>query len=112
MADTGRHDGDHTPVLLATSSVDGISPVVIWGDPVTHRLLTTSTGGGNIFVYNEVVSGSGTSWTLANTPVLGFQAIYANGQRLIPTVDYSITGAAITTVDSWATGTVLADYQH
>lgn len=71
-----------------------------------------TSSGGNTFVYNEVVSGSGTSWTLANTPVIGLQAIYANGQKLTPTVDYSITSAAITTVDSWAAGTILADYQH
>lgn len=65
-------------------------------------------------VYNEVVSGSATSWTLANTPTLGTVRLYVNGQRLTPGVgnDYVISGAAITTTLSWATGTILADYIH
>ncbi len=69
-------------------------------------------GGGGNYSYNEVVAGSGTSWTLANTPINSSQAIYANGQRLTPTVDYSIAGAVITTGSSWVSGTVLADYQY
>lgn len=69
-----------------------------------------ATGGGGTATYNEVVAGSGTAWTLAGTPIVGSVRLYANGQRLTPTVDYSITGAAITTVDSWAAGTILADY--
>lgn len=74
--------------------------------------ISVTGGGGNTFVYNEVVAGSGTSWTLANVPVSGMQAIYANGQRLTPTVDYTISGAIITTLTSWSSGTVLADYQY
>lgn len=44
MANT-FHDGNHVPVLIATSSSDGVSPVLLWADPVTHRLLVTSAGG-------------------------------------------------------------------
>lgn len=73
--------------------------------------ISSSGGGGNI-VYNEVVAGSGTSWTLANTPINNSLQLFANGQRLTPTVDYSITGSAITTVLPWAAGTLLADYQY
>lgn len=106
-------DGNSVASAIFESST---SPgVILRGqiDQITGRILVDVVGGGgNTFVYNEVVSGSGTSWTLANTPVAGSQAIYANGQRLTPTVDYTISGAAITTIDSWAAGTVLADYQH
>lgn len=65
------------------------------------------------FVYNEIVSGSGTSFTLANLPIAGTQAIYGQGQRLYPgmTKDYTISGANITTTDSWLAGQILADYQ-
>lgn len=63
-------------------------------------------------VYGEVVAGSGTAWTLASTPTAGTLRLFANGQRLTLTVDYSLSGAAITTLTSWATGTVLADYSH
>lgn len=107
------HDNNHTPVLAAVSSTDGKTIVLPWADPSTHRLLVSGTGGGggNTFVYNEVVSGSGTSFILAGTPVVGSQTIYANGQRLTPTVDYSISGSTITTGSSWSAGTILADYE-
>lgn len=63
-------------------------------------------------VFNEVVSGSGTSWTLGIAPATGDERIYVNGQRLTPTVDYTITGAHITTLLSWVAGTMLADYTY
>lgn len=76
---------------------------------------TSSSSGTN--VYNEVVSGSGTAWTLAVIPTPGTVRLFANGQRLIPQAgananDYSISGANITTVDSFTAGTLLADYSH
>lgn len=45
MADAKR-DGNFVPTLLATSSVDGVTPVLVYADPTTHRLLTSSSGGG------------------------------------------------------------------
>jgi len=63
-------------------------------------------------VVNEVVSGSGTSWTLANTPVAGSVKLFGAGQRLTPGAgnDYTISGANITTVNSYSAGQLLADY--
>lgn len=71
-----------------------------------------ATGGSGTQVDNEVVSGSGTAWTLAHTPTTNTLRLYANGQRLTPTVDYSLVGAAITTILSWSAGTVIADYSY
>jgi hypothetical protein len=54
------------------------------------------------FVDNEIISFTGTSGTLANTPVTGSEHLYKNGQRLIPgspspfSYDYSVSGAVIT----------------
>lgn len=75
--------------------------------------LTISSSGGTAtdFVDNEVVSGSGTSFTLANAPIAGSVKLHGRGQRLKVTTDYSITGSAITTVDSWAAGDLIADYR-
>lgn len=83
-------------------------------DPATGRILVTNSGGGggNTFVYNEILSGSGTSWSFATAPITGLYAIYAIGQRLIPTVDFIISGANVTTTDSWVAGTILGDSQH
>jgi hypothetical protein len=33
-----KRDGNYVPTLLAVSSVDGVTPVVLYADPVTHRL--------------------------------------------------------------------------
>jgi hypothetical protein len=38
MAQAPR-DNNSIPTLIATSNADGVTPVVIWGDPATHRLL-------------------------------------------------------------------------
>jgi len=66
-------------------------------------------GGSN--VDGEVVGGSGTTFTLANTPVAGSVKVYGLGQRLALTTDYTISGAVITTVNSWNAGEIVADYR-
>jgi len=67
--------------------------------------------GNGVPVENEVVSGSGTSWTLANTPIAGSVKLYA-GTRLIPGGnDYTISGASITTTNSYPAGSLIADYR-
>jgi len=66
------------------------------------------------FVENEVVGGSGTSWTLANTPVSGSVKLWAGGIRLTPGAsnDYTISGKNITTAASYAAASLLADYRE
>ena len=49
MADAKR-DGNHIPTLLAVSSADGSTPVVLYADPVTHRLYCDLTAGGTTTV--------------------------------------------------------------
>lgn len=99
--------------LVALSNANDGAFVQLWADPTTHRLLVDSSGGGGAsFKDNEVVSGSGTSFTLAFTPVAGSQHIYGNGIRLTPTVDYTISGTAITIIaGTYVAGAVLADYR-
>ena len=63
------------------------------------------------FIDEEQVAGSGTAWTLENTPETGSVDLYAEGQRLMPGTDYFIAGAAISTVQSWPAGSVFADYR-
>ncbi len=72
--------------------------------------IAAQTGNG-VPVENEVVNGTGTSWTLANTPVSGSVKLYAGGIRLNPAGDYSISGATITTNSSYSTGALTADYR-
>jgi hypothetical protein len=74
--------------------------------------LAAQTGNG-VPVENEIVSGSGTAWTLANTPVSGSVKLWAGGIRLTPGGgnDYTISGSAITTASSYSTGALIADYR-
>lgn len=45
MSDIAKRDQNFVTTLLAVSSVDGVSPVDLWADPVTHRLLVDSAAG-------------------------------------------------------------------
>lgn len=106
---------DDNDVPVAGAVTDNAAALVVpWKvDPVTGRLLVSAVvAGAGTQVLNEVVSGSGTAWTLAHTPTTVGVALYANGQRLTPTVDYTRTTTSITTVLSWSTGTLLADYLY
>ena len=102
--------------VLDVSTVKGLQTFLFNG--VKYKVEELMHGGGSSsgsshnFAISEVVGGSGTSWTLAHTPIAGTVALFANGQRLAPTTDYTISGTGITTVLSWTTGTILADYQY
>lgn len=80
----------------------------VLGDTVTEEI--PGGGGSGTLVNNEIIAGSGTAFTLAGVPVLGSEQIYADRARLYPTTDYTIAGAAITTVLSYAAGDLLATY--
>lgn len=56
MADIASRDQNSVPTLLAASSSDG-TPVTLFADPSTHRLLVSSAGGtaSTITVQNEAV---------------------------------------------------------
>lgn len=91
MADA-KIDQNRIPTLLGVSNVDGITPVVLWADPITHRLLVDLPGGAGTVTDVSVVSANGFAGTVAtstttpaitlsttlNTPVLA-----GNGTALI-----------------------------
>lgn len=117
---TGLIKGNGTAISAATSNVDYQAPITLTTvgssgvatfDGTTLNIPEYTSGGGGTFVDNEIVAGNTNTFTLANTPALGTEHIYAAGQRLYPTVGYTISGAVITTIFSWSTGDILADYQ-
>lgn len=91
-------------ITLSHSIVNGL-------DTITF----TSTGGSSAnSVFNEVVSFSGTTGTLANTPIAGTVVLYRNGSRQFVgiTNDYTISGTTITLINAALVNDVfLADYQ-
>lgn len=44
MAEAKR-DGNQVPTLIAVSNADGLTPVVLYADPTTHRLLVSAVAG-------------------------------------------------------------------
>lgn len=71
-----------------------------------------STISAGIVVYNEVVNGDVQTFTLLHTPVAGTLRVYARGQRILPTTDFTLTGAIITTTDTFTIGDLYADYTY
>ena len=62
MADAKR-DNNQVTTLLAVSNADGITPVRLWADPTTHRLLVSVTTSGTTGItWTEI---TGTSQTAA-----------------------------------------------
>jgi hypothetical protein len=59
---------------------------------------------------NEIISGVGTAWNLAATPIAGSERLFAQRRRLVSGTDYTITGGAITTTLGFSAGDCLADY--
>jgi hypothetical protein len=92
--------------IIDTASVTTTDKTFTFPNLTGTFVLTTS------FIDNETVSGSGTSFTLANTPVAGSVHLYGLGQRLKDGGnDYSISGTAITTINTYSTGDLIADYR-
>lgn len=109
---TAARDQDRVAIATGLSNTDATQTLPLLIDGITGRVLVTGGSSSGTAVNNEVVAGSGTSWTLAHTPISGTLMLYANGQRSTPTVDYSLSGETITTIGSWAAGSVLADYMY
>lgn len=66
-----RKDGNRIPTLLGTSSSDGTTPILVYADPVTHRLLVDSTGGGgglSEIALTGSVNGSNQVFTVISSP--------------------------------------------
>lgn len=103
MAEAKR-DGNSITTLIAVSNADGITPVVLYADPTTHRLLVSATSGslddltdvtitsaaqGDILYHNGTVwvnLAAGTSGRFLKTQGAGANPIWAD-------VTVSITGS-------------------
>lgn len=64
MAQAAR-DQNFVTTLLAVSSADGVTPVVVYADPVTHRLLTDLASGSGTVTSVSVVSANGFAGSVA-----------------------------------------------
>jgi hypothetical protein len=76
---TASRDDNFVTTLLAVSSVDGITPVTLYANPTTHRLLVDLAGGG-----------SGTVQTVAVATANGFAGT-SDGNAAAPTLTLTTT---------------------
>lgn len=92
-------------VIIHDSTLSGTG---IPGDP----LKVVSSGGGSGFTYsNEIVAGSGTTFTLAHVPTNSAGLLlFGGGSALIQGADYTIAGAVITMTNPYSAGQVVAFY--
>ena len=115
MAQAKRDDNQVT-TLLGVSNADGITPITLYADPTTHRLLVT-------YPYTEVygetpsgtIGGGNVTFTLAHTPVTGTVCLFHNGSRRNAGAgnDYTISGVQITFATAPVEGdTILCDYRY
>lgn len=124
MAQAGR-DQNFVPTLLGVSNVDGTTPIAVYADPTTHRLLTDAASGGGTVTSVSVVTANGFAGTVATstttpaitlTTTLTTPVIAGNGTALIAatttgtgsTVVLQGTPTLTTPVIGVATGTSLA----
>lgn len=92
-----QRDGNQVPTLLAVSSVDLKTPVTLIADPTTHRLLTTSTGGGSVAaaLNKDIYFATNGQTTFAATMTVAFDIYMSvNGAIQTPSTDYSIIGGS------------------
>ena len=101
MAQAAR-DQNFVPTLLGVSNADGLTPIVIYADPTTHRLLVDTGSSAGTAVNNETPSGAfdgvNATFTLAHSPLAGTLLLFLNGQFMHPGVsaDYTLSGSTIT----------------
>lgn len=92
MSDAKR-DANMVPTLLGVSSSDGITPVPVYVDPITHRVLVSSASNAyTIETPTGTVDGSNQSFTVTNTPVY----IISDGATYFENAGYTIVGLTIT----------------
>lgn len=94
--DHASRDTNSVTTLLAVSNADGISPVLLWADPVSHRLLVQLASLTSLFQTNVyTATNSQTVFTATNAVVV---SLYLSVNGIIQTlgIDYTITGNVAT----------------
>lgn len=126
MAEAKR-DGNYVPTLIGVSSVDGVTPVTVYVDPVTHRLYVDATGGTG--TVTSIATGTGltggtitTTGTISlDTPLQPIATLTGNAGKFLrvnageTAVEYAVvsgsgtvTSVSVVTANGFA-GTVATD---
>lgn len=101
-----KRDENSVPTLIAVSSADGTTPVLVYANPTTHRLLTTAASGNGTGTWWKVtgtIDGNNTSFSIATAAGSDFLLVLGRQPQAqdvgADTWDYSYTvGAGTTTI--------------
>jgi len=125
-------DNNRVPTLIGTSSADGITPVVVYADPTTHRLKVDLAAGSGTVTSVSVTTANGVSGSVATAtttpaitltlgnitpttvnkvtitaPATGSTLTIADGKTLTVSNTLTFTGTDSSSVAFGAGGTVL-----
>lgn len=89
--DRARFDVNNDKTLMAVSNVDGETPVTLWADPSTHKLITDASGGGGGGGVVQLASG-------ADVTLLATVVDYA-GYKPLAVIPVDSAGGAIVLSD-------------
>lgn len=85
-------DNNRVPTMIGVSSSDGVTPVTVYVDPITHRMLVDLASVSSSFQTDTFTSTNNqTTFTPSTTLVADF-FISVNGAIQTPSTDYSIVG--------------------
>lgn len=119
--ENASRDQSTIPTLLGVSNADGTTPIKIYGDPTTHRLLVDNGGSSTInFADEEIPSGTvngvNVTFTLAHipSPAASLQ-LFVNGAQQWQNAagDYTLSSSTITFLSAPLTGsTIICWYRY
>jgi hypothetical protein len=103
-----KRDGNHVPTLIAASSTDGVTPVVIYGDPITHRLYVDASAVISTSLQTDTFTASNnqTIFTASKTVVYTLY-LSINGSIQTPNSDYSVTSSVATLSNGVPAGSIV-----
>lgn len=91
MADAKR-DANYITTLIAVSNADGTTPVTLYADPTTHRLLVSLSSAVSVTTPTGTVNGVNTSFTVTAEPLW----VVADGATYFAGVGYSYSSLTVT----------------
>ena len=91
MAEAKR-DANYVTTLIAVSNVDGTTPVTLYADPTTHRLLVSMSSAVMVTTPTGTVNGSNVTFTVTAEPLW----IVADGATYFDGAGYTYAALTVT----------------
>lgn len=107
MPISAPRDQNHVPTIMGVSSVDGITPVLIYVDPTTHRVLVDMSGIEDHFQTDIFTSTNNQTTFTASTTVVSDFFVAVNGSIQTPSADYTVSGSNLVLTNGIPAGNVV-----